>query len=87
MTDAQIHIGLYSMDKLPEYFQLFRQTSINLILYSYIPLLTCHYYYNIYFIIKNPLNHCMQPKIQRFISKLSTPNDLNQQDTTDQQFH
>ncbi|CAF1366386.1 unnamed protein product [Rotaria sordida] len=25
MTDAQIHIGLYSMDKLPEYFQLFRR--------------------------------------------------------------
>ncbi|CAF3306661.1 unnamed protein product [Rotaria sp. Silwood2] len=29
----------------------------------------------------------MQPKIQRFISKLSTANDLNQQYTTDKQFH
>ncbi|CAF1322792.1 unnamed protein product, partial [Rotaria sordida] len=62
------------------------QICMNLIVNSYIRLLTYHDYH-INFIIKNALNRCMQPKIQRLISKLSTASDLNQQDTTDKQFH
>ena len=52
---------------------------MNLIVDSYIRLLTYHDYH-INFIIKNALNRCMQPKIQRLISKLSTASDLNQQE-------
>ncbi|CAF3538830.1 unnamed protein product [Rotaria sp. Silwood1] len=61
-------------------------TCMNLIVNSYIRLLTYHDYH-INFIIKNALNRCMQPKIQRLISKLSTASDLNQPDTNDKQFH
>ncbi|CAF4256832.1 unnamed protein product, partial [Rotaria sp. Silwood2] len=62
------------------------QICMNLIVNSYIRLLTYHDYH-INFIIKNALNRCMQPKIQRLISKLSTASDLNQPDTNDKQFH
>ncbi|CAF1250057.1 unnamed protein product, partial [Adineta ricciae] len=38
--------------------------------------------------IKNALNRCMQPKIQRLISKLSTASDLNQQEAVaEKHFH
>ncbi|CAM4878013.1 unnamed protein product [Rotaria socialis] len=59
---------------------------MNLIVDSYIRLLT-YQDYHINFIIKNALNRCMQPNIQRLISKLSMASDLNQQDTSEKQFH
>ncbi|CAF5097315.1 unnamed protein product, partial [Rotaria magnacalcarata] len=59
---------------------------MNLIVDSYIRLLT-YQDYHINFIIKNALNRCMQPNIQRLISKLSTASDSNQQDTSEKQFH
>ncbi|UJR08441.1 hypothetical protein I4U23_012711 [Adineta vaga] len=62
------------------------QICMNLVVDSYIRLLTYHDY-QINFIIKNALNRCMQPKIQRLISKLSTASDLNQQESTDKHFH
>ncbi|CAF3628387.1 unnamed protein product [Adineta steineri] len=62
------------------------QICMNLIVESYIRLLTYHDY-QINFIIKNALNRCMQPKIQRLISKLSTASDLNQQDLSEHKFH
>jgi E3 ubiquitin-protein ligase UBR4 len=61
------------------------QICMNLIVDSYIRLLTYHDY-QINFIIKNALNRCMQPKIQRLISKLSTASDLNQPETSEKQF-
>ena len=63
------------------------QLCMNLIVDSYIRLLT-YRDYQINFLLKNALNRCMQPKIQRLISKLSTASDLNtqQQQPIDRQF-
>ncbi|CAF1683808.1 unnamed protein product, partial [Adineta ricciae] len=63
------------------------QICMNLVVDSYIRLLTYHDY-QINFTIKNALNRCMQPKIQRLISKLSTASDLNQQEAVaEKHFH
>ena len=61
------------------------QICMNLIVDSYLRLLTYHDY-RINFIIKDALNRCMQPKIQDLISELSIASDFNQRDTSDKQF-
>ncbi|CAF0847863.1 unnamed protein product, partial [Didymodactylos carnosus] len=50
---------------------------MNLVVDAYLKLLTYNDYH-INFMMKNSLNRCMQPKIRRLISKLSTASDTSQ---------